>query len=225
MATLSKCIAVCAVCCTENAVTTIQSVYSGGWSGLDGRPPTLPRNLVALTIHQCRTCGYCAPDLASTAGLGDPDVTALEYRRVLAGDGPFPAARMFRGYSYLAAQAANYKVACWALLNAVWVCDDRGERRGQHAAKRLREGVLTALDELNALGEQLLPYGLDPLLRLDLFRRTSQFTKVVDADLPGTGRHPRFYSRIAAFQKILAHKADAGSYFVEQAIEARANSK
>lgn len=220
MTTLAKNIVVCAVCLTENTVTTIQSIYAGSRTGLDGRPPTLPRNLVALTIQQCRACGYCAPNLASADELGNPDVTALGYRRLLVKDDFYPAARGFRCYAYLAERAANYKVACWALLNAVWVCDDRGGRRGKRAAKRFRDDLLVALDDLHARGQQLLPYdNFDALLRLDLRRRTGQFSSVVESCSHGVSQsHPRFHARIVSFQKFLASRSDAFGYYIEQAL-------
>lgn len=222
MTTLIESIVECAVCSTENTVTTIQSIYAGNCTGLDGRPPTLPRNLVALTIQQCRACGYCAPDLASADGVSKSDVTARGYRTLLAKDDAFPAARRFRCYAYLARRASNFKLACWALLNAAWVCDDRGGRRGERSGTRFREDVLAALDELNARGEILLPYeSFDSLLRLDLWRRTCQFATVVEADLSASRRHHRLFWGIAAFQRELACKADARGYSIEQALKAR----
>lgn len=213
----------CAVCTTQNTVTTIQSIYVGDWIGLDGRPATLPRNLVALTIQCCRACGYCAPDLASIDGMGKPDVTAAGYQALVAKDDAFPAARRFRCYAYLARQASNCKLFCWALLNAAWVCDDRGGRRGERSGRRFRQDVLAALDELNARGEALLPYddSFDSLLRLDLWRRTCQFATVIEADLPASQRHHRFFCRVAAFQRELARKGDARGYSIEQALRAR----
>jgi hypothetical protein len=222
MTMLIKGMVECAVCSTENTVTTIQSIYAGSWTGLDGRPPTLPRNLVALTIQQCRACGYCAPDFASVDGVGNPDVKTLGYRALLMKDDAFPAARKFRCYAYLAKQAADYKIACWALLNAAWVCDDRGGRRGDRSGRHFREDVLAALNELHARGEHLLPYdSFDSLLRLDLWRRTCQFATVIDADLTASRRHYRFFWRVAAFQRELACKGDARSYSIEQALRAR----
>lgn len=222
MTTLIKGIVECAVCSTENTVTTIQSVYGGNWIGLDGRPPALPRNLVALTIHQCRACGYCAPDLASVDGVGKSDVTARGYRTLLAKDDAFPAASRFRCYAYLARRASNLKLACWALLNAAWVCDDRGGRRGERSGRWFRQDVLAALDELHARGETLLPYdNFDSLLRLDLWRRTCQFATVVKADLPSSKRHCCFFRAIAAFQRERACKGDARGYSIEQALRTR----
>jgi hypothetical protein len=154
--------------------------------------------------------------------VGIPDVSSDEYRAVLEASVAIPAARRFCSYAYLARLAGNHTIACWASLNAAWVCDDQG-RRGVRAAVKCRYSALTYLDEANGLGEHLLPYpNFDLLLRLDLWRRTSQFDKVLSVTGLASGtRYHRFWTRIAGFQKQLASRLDSNRYWLQDAFAAQ----
>ena len=219
MTTLSKAEVACAVCSARNTVTVIQSLYAGNRIGLDGRPAWLPRNLVALTIHECQACGYCAPDLTTTKGIGAAATIEAQCSTPAASSLP-PAARRFCSYADLGEAAGNYKLACWARLNGAWVCDDLG-RRSSHAAYRCRQGALKALEELNARNQRLLPHdNFDHLLQLDLWRRTRKFTEVTEAVTATPHSHARFYQRIASFQLYLAHGSDPASYTIGEALAA-----
>lgn len=220
MTTLFSQSVTCASCGENQEVTLLGSTNAFGSMDLDMRPPPMDRDTLAMRIHRCGKCGYCAPALGSAEGVDLSQVGRPSYASLL-GDTGFPAlANQFRAYAYLATSAGNPVGACWAAIRAAWVCDDGGPEYG-HVAIECRKEALQAIERIHADDKTFCPDLMtDGILRLDLLRRSGDFQAVLDAAAQlRAGNLPDILERIAAFQAKQAGQQVAACFTVQEALE------
>jgi len=218
MTTLFDKTVTCALCGAQNKITGIGSTNAFGSMDLDMRPPPMERDLVKMSIHECRECGYCAPDLASSQELGQPDITSEGYREARSEERFEKAAQQYRAYAFLARKAGNARLAAWGYLQAAWVCDDL-KCTIRTAAIECRQDVLQHIADLHSRNATYTQdANTDFVLRLDLLRRTGQFAAVIqEVDALDAKRFGSPLTEIVRYQRSLAVEHDAGCHRVADA--------
>lgn len=218
MTTLFDQTVTCALCGTDNTIMSVGSSNAFGSMDLDMRPPPMERDLVDMSIHECRECGYCAPDLASSQDLGQPDVTSEGYRQARSDKRFGTVAQQYRAYACLAQKAGNAQLAAWGYLQAAWVCDDL-KSKARTAAVVCRQDVLKQMADLQSKNMSYTQDAdTDFVFRLDLLRRTNQFAQVIQDVDALAKRFGSPLAEIASYQRHLAEARDAGCHRLADAL-------
>lgn len=209
----------CTVCQQTTRFMAVGSTNAFGSPDLDLRPPPMERDLLPQAVPQCPHCGFCARQLLDSQGLETRLVGSEEYKATLQDSSFPPLACKFRAMALLAGAAGNTKGAGHALRNAAWACDDAGEDYKAGAAE-CRLELLAALDDLHAASESLTnDETTDAVLRLDLLRRSGDFTGVEEAAEAVLDRElSELLAQIVAFQRQKARERDSARYTVKAAI-------
>jgi len=183
---------ICACCGNECDVRVLISTNAHGLPDLDSRPPPMQRSTVFAWLHECRGCGYCAPDLGEappgTAGIVRGDDFQGKVPPRFLDDNPRPlfkatgvpgAALRFERWALLCAAQGDDPAVVNAYIHAAWAADDSG--RDDHAA-RFRIEAASRLQALLDRGAD--PYtqrGFSALLLADLWRRVRVWDKATAA--------------------------------------------
>ena len=195
----------------------IGSTNAFGSMDLDMRPPPMQRDTLGQQIHQCRGCGYCAPNLEERVG-SDEALASDQYRAILRDDSIPRLARMFTAYAHLAETSGDLRSAAWAHRNAAWDCDDTAG--ASESAYLCRQAALQLMGKLHAQGQSFAnDLATDSILELDLLRRSGRHGEVLAraAELAGQDL-PDILKAITGFQQRMAAAGDTACYRVSDAV-------
>jgi hypothetical protein len=187
---------ICACCGDECKVSVLISTNARGLPDLDSRPPPMQRNTVFNWLHECRGCGYCAPDLGEalpgTAEIVRGDDFQSKVPPRFLDDNPRPlfkatgvpgAALRFERWALLCAAQGDNPAIVKAYIHAAWAADDAG--RDDHAARFRTEAASRLQALLDRGADPHAQRGFSALLLADLWRRAGAWDRAVAATRRG----------------------------------------
>jgi hypothetical protein len=208
----------CAVCEFTRAYLVLLAAHSFGYSDLDMRPPARARWDILRTIHCCKSCRYCAPDLSECPPTAPATVKMRQYKALRRDRSVPKLARHWACWSMVQGRAANATGAGRAALHAAWVCDDVGKPLG---AERFRSRAIDLFQEVQRSGGSFAGgHVTEQLLLVDLFRKVGRFENGLGLcrQLEAGEIAPELRP-IVQFQRFLAEREDRRGYSTHDAEE------
>ena len=204
----------CSVCGNEKMISLINSTNAFGSSDLDTRPPEMMRSTIHAWVHCCPGCGYCASDLSKGGRAARKVIQSPEYVEQL-NNTDFPElANSFLCQSMIHSQASEWVPATWAIIHAVWVCDDDGL---ESIAATCRKRAATMLRKAGARGQYIddQPVSSAALL-IDILRRANELDAAKEVIRKNRKIVPEGIIRqIMTCQEALIRAGDIGCYTIE----------
>ena len=194
---------------------------------------------MSLSIQECPTCGYCAPDLSLGPETAADVIRSTEYQEQLKSP-EFPhLANVFLCHSLIQERENNFAVAAIKAIYAAWVCDDASHQEG---AKKCRLRAIRMYDKAKAKLQTLTSimerhdYGFDyaflvtvtrtsikaiyddAVLITDLLRRAGEFELAMVSCKKGLELQPEKDIRtLLEFQQVLIERKDIDKHTMEEA--------
>ena len=203
----------CSVCGKKSNRIVLASTNCFGPSDLDTRPPEMMRSTMRWWIQECPKCGYVSESLENTTTVSRRWLKSFKY---LFTDGIiFVSSLAEKFYKYYLISIADGKTekACSAAVHAAWACDDVDDTAN---AIICRKTALVQLDRL--FSEDICIYEDEEieslrLIRMDLLRRSEQFSKVID-EYSNVVFSSDEQNQIKEFQLTLAQREDTDRYLM-----------
>jgi len=163
----------CCLCGKESEYRGIGSTNAFGSPDLDTRPPQMQRSTMFAWVQRCPYCSYCSSDIAKASEKTKSVIESGEYQSQLK-DKAFPdLANSFLCEAMIAEKEERFSEAAWAMIHAVWTCDDAGY---EESAGKCRIKAVGLMKKGIAKGECFAEQdGLDIAIMADLLRRSGQF--------------------------------------------------
>lgn len=173
---------------------------------------------MSLSIQECPTCGYCAPDLSLGPETAADVIRSTEYQEQLKSP-EFPhLANVFLCHSLIQEREDNFAVAAMEAINAAWVCDDASHQEG---ARKCRLRAVKMYDEAKARLQSLtsiMGRHDDAVLVTDLLRRAGEFELAMVSCKKGLELQPEKDIRtLLEFQQVLIERKDIDKHTMEEA--------
>ena len=217
MTTLSREKVKCSVCGAVNEYVEIMSTNSFGSPDLDTRPPEIQRSTMRYWVQECPSCGYAASQVSESCEVSADFLKSDEY---ISCDGiafKSELAKRFYKQYMIAAKADNSHDAFFALLHAVWACDDAGDSSNAKLCRKKAASLGLLL--LNSHEAETFM-----LMCVDLMRRAGQFEEVISkySSLHFRGdrwNNPDVMNAVLKFELEKARNEDDGCYTITEAMQ------
>ena len=208
MTTRSKMVHTCAVCGKKSKHLVLTSSNQFGSPDLDLRPPEMMRSTMNYWIQECPHCGYVAGSVDDPTSVDEMWLKSENYISTNGITFESNLARQFYKHYLIKSFENDVSSAFNAALHAAWACDDGDETEN---AVRCRLAALEQLEKLIAEDDENETIFV---LRMDLLRRTKQFSRVID-EYSDKKFSQELLNKIRDFEIRLSEKQDAACYTVD----------
>lgn len=214
----------CSVCGKESEQVTLASTNRFGAPDLDMRPPEMMRSTMVWWLQECPHCGYVAEDIEEPGIVGEDWLKSEYFMGANHMNFISPLALKFYKQYLICLEAKDCPNAFSGIFHAAWACDDTDDVENAVNCRKIGIELLDVListydedDEFNVFAEydMLETYNL---VRMDLLRRTNQFSRVTD-EYSDFEFSSGTYERVRKFQLALAQQGDNRCHRVSECPE------
>ncbi len=207
--------------CSQCGLTSLQKAITSpersGLPDLDTRPPEDLRSSLPYWVQRCPNCGYCAPAIDRDYPLAIAVIHRPEYQTLLRKRSLPQLARSFLAWAMIQQASSEDLSAGWSALHAAWACDDAGKPA---AAVQCRQQALASFERSHGRGKALPGFedpGAEEIFLADLYRRTGQFERAIEASRKGLDKRPSLViARTLEHEIILATGKDDGRHSLSE---------
>jgi hypothetical protein len=203
----------CSVCELTSKQPYLHDTSTSGAPDLDTRPPEPTRSILKVFGQRCPSCGYCARDLEDKSPSGSRVVNHPTYRRQLENRINPELVNTFICEAIIFRADGNMESSAWALIWAVWACDDEGTPEQSVECRKVASDFIVKFRHTFSAPEDVIT-----AIAVDLLRRAGRFEGALAliSDKEVSDREEPF-QKILRFQMALIAKRDMERHTVEEA--------